>query len=155
MTQDEFIAREILWSVPKVNHDELYTPENCRKVGEWLQLEVAAFDWSAAWPLMVMPHNATEWEEPLDEYLKKNCEVPELIREALAGEGVVYVPFIDDWLGTHDETAEDIYGPGLYLNWEENNLHRRAIVPWDMENDPTHRDALFAATVDYLKRREG
>lgn len=101
-----------------MNHDELYTPGNCRLVAEWL--DIAVVDQIAFF---------------------KNSEVsPELIREALAKDGVVVF-----------QVPGESEGDPFELHLVGNGWGKPIIVEAGSEEPITFRHALFAAAVEYLK----
>ena len=109
---------------------EIYNEADCRLVGEWassLGLTVCfegTFDFCKGW--------------------REHKHVPELIREALARDGVYESRQYD---------RNDEFACYFYLENEDRSVN--ILVDWSIKLDPTARHALFAATVEYLKRREG
>lgn len=91
-----------------MTHSELYTPENRGLVDKWLS-----------------GHGYTTWT---------SLEFPQILREALAKEGIKV------------EQRRKIY--------LVKNARCLAESEWDEKGDPTARHALFAATVEYLKGKK-
>lgn len=138
-----------------MNLDELYSPENCRLVGECLGF-ARIKDKSHGryrgpiWRWVVDTHKGVETsvevkgDAKFRDWFRDIKAVPELIREALAREGWQVDQFGD---AEYSDTR-----PHIALR--HTGLESAIIVEWDTKTDPTARHALFAATVEYLKRRE-
>ena len=111
--------------------DKLYTPENFRLVGEWLAGAINAH-----------PDFIAQNDRGLQYYFEEAKEAPELIREALARDGVSVLQGYRHRNGYLD-LAWKCSGERIYLR-----------QPWSFRNDPTARQALFAATVEYLEGKK-
>lgn len=115
-----------------MTHSEQYTPDNCQLVGEWLQkvlpIKINLFNGRDTW------HEDAPWWE-------RHVAIPQLLREALAAEGV----YVDQW-------PNPMIGSKLKLYRIESG--KILEVAWDHETDRTARHALFAAVVEYLKTKE-
>lgn len=97
--------------------DKLYTPENCNLVGEWIGVGPEFCDQVS---------------------MQRNAAIPELIREALANEGVSVDQWVNPMVGSFISLHK--LGSGIIVK-----------LRWNTDKSPTARHALFAATVEYLE----